>query len=134
MKSTTITVIMAASFLLTGCGKTSNTLAKRTNKEVGTSQVVGYATTAASTTSNIVLTVTEIWKGLDEASKLGITNGMQFSQANPGGRLPEGAILRFSVDTNLQTSTKDITWVRSGRVVYMYKNMTVEEFKAEIGL
>ncbi|MGZ4965169.1 MAG: hypothetical protein ACXWC8_21650, partial [Limisphaerales bacterium] len=96
-------------------------------------QVVAYATTAASTTTNIDLTVTEIWKGVEEASKLGVTNGMRFSQDNPGGRLPEGAILRFSVDTNLQTLTKDVTWVRSGRVVYMYKSIPVQEFKAEIG-
>ncbi|MGZ4974155.1 MAG: hypothetical protein ACXWDN_15445 [Limisphaerales bacterium] len=133
MKSTIITVIIAASLMLTGCGKTSNTSAERTNKEVATSQVVAYATTAASTTTNIDLTVTEIWKGVEEASKLGVTNGMRFSQDNPGGRLPEGAILRFSVDTNLQTLTKDVTWVRSGRVVYMYKSIPVQEFKAEIG-
>jgi hypothetical protein len=134
MNSTIITVIMAGSLLLAGCGKTSNSLAEETNKEVGTSQVVAYATTAASTTTSIDLTVTEIWKGSEDASKLGITNGMRFPLDNPRGHLPEGAILRFSVDTNLHTLTKDVTWVRSGRVDYMYKNISVQEFKAKIGL
>lgn len=134
MKSTIITVIMAASIVLTGCGKTSNTEAERTNKDVSTSQVVCYATTAAGTATNILLTVTEIWKGSEEASKLGITNGMQFSKDNPAGSLPEGAIFLLSVDTNRQTLTEQFTWVRSGRVVYEYKDMSVQEFKAKIGL
>jgi hypothetical protein len=134
MKSTIITLIMTTALWLTGCGKTSNTLAESTNKEVVTSDVAAYATTGASTTTNIDLRVTEIWKGFEEASKLGVTDGMRFSQDNPGGHLPEGAILRFSVDTNLHILTTDVTWVRSGRVDYMEKNISVQEFKAKIGL
>jgi len=130
MKNSIVMGIMAASLLLTGCGKMNDTPAVRTTKDVAKSQVVGYATVATKTTTNILLTVTEIWKGSEEASMLGITNGKQFPENDPAGRLPEGAIFLLSVDTNRQTSTEQIWWVRSGRV----ENMTVQEFKAKIGL
>ena len=132
MKSSIIMGIMAVSLLLTGCGKRNNTLAERTAKDVSTSQVVGYATVATSTTTNIFLTVTEIWKGSEQASRFGITNGMQFSKDwnHWDGSLPEGAVFLSSFDTNRQTGTEEIIWVRSGRV----ENMTVQEFKAKIGL
>jgi hypothetical protein len=131
-ESTFVMGIMAAALLLTGCGKTSNTLAERAAKDVGKSQVVGYATAATGTTTNILLTVTEIWKGSEEASRLGITNGMQFSKDDPAGRLPDGAVFSVSVDTNLQPTEQSYYWVRSGRVGI--GNMTVQEFRAKIGL
>jgi len=130
MKNIIIIGIMAATILLTGCGKVDTAMVERTKKEVATSQVIGYASTAASTTTNISLTVTEIWKTSEEATRLGITNGMQFSKDNPAGRLPEGAVFLFSFDTNRQTSSEEIIWVRSGRV----EHMTVQEYKAKIGL
>jgi hypothetical protein len=107
-------------------------MVERTKNEVATNQVVGYARTDRSTTTNIFLTVTEIWKGSEQASRFGITNGMQFSKdwSRWDGSLPEAAIILLSVDTNRQTSSEETIWVRSGRV----ENMTVQEFKAKIGL
>jgi hypothetical protein len=104
----------------------------RTKNEVATNQVVEYARTDRSTTTNIFLTVTEIWKGSEQASRFGITNGMQFSEDwnRWDGSLPEAAIILLSIDTNRQTSSESIIWVRSGQV----EHMTVQEFKAKIGL
>jgi hypothetical protein len=132
MKSTIVMGIVAASLLLTGCGKMSNTLTERTAAGVATNQVVGYARIDRITTTNIFLTVSEIWKGLEQASRLGITNGMDFPEAGDhiGGSPPEGAVFLLSVDTNRQTSSEEIIWVRSGQV----EHMTVQEFKAKIGL
>ncbi len=130
MKGTNLMGSMAALVLLTGCGKMRSPLAERTVKEVPTNQVVAYATTASSTTTNILLKVTEIWKGSEDTRRFGITNGVQFSKDNPAGRLPEGAILLFSFSTSGQMSSEEIIWVRSGRV----DRMTVQEFKAKIGL
>ena len=130
MKSTIIIGIMAASVFLTGCAKVDDELVARTKEGVVQSQVVGYATTGTSTTTNILLTVTEIWKGSEEASRLGITNGMQFSESNPAGRPPEGAIFVFKFNRQTLGEQKQITWVRSGRVL----NMSVQEFKTKIGL
>jgi hypothetical protein len=130
MKSAIFMGIMAASLLLTGCGKMSNTLTETTATGVATNQVVGYARYDRSTATNILLTVTEIWKGSEEASRLGITNGMRFPEDVPAGSLPEAAIFLLSVDTNRQTSSEEIIWVRSGQV----EHMTVQEFKAKIGL
>jgi hypothetical protein len=132
MKSTIVMGIMAVSLLLTGCGKMGNTLTKRTAAGVATNQVVGYARIDRITTTNIFLTVTEIWKGSEQASRLGITNGMDFPEGGDhlGGSPPEGAIFLLSVDTNRQTSSEEIIWVRSGQV----EHMTVQEFKAKIGL
>jgi hypothetical protein len=122
--------IMAASILLAGCSRMGDAMVARTKKEVPTSQVIGYASANAGNTTNIILKITEIWKGSEEASRLGVTNGMQFSKDNPAGRLPEGAIFLFSFDTNRQISSEEFIWVRSSRV----EHMTVQEFKAEIGL
>lgn len=136
MKSTIAMAIMAASLLLTGCGKVGNTPAERIAKEVGESQVIAYATTGRSTRTNILLTVTEIWKGSEEAAGLGLTNGMQFLEDNPGGSLPEAAIILSSADTNHQSLTglnpqwQSTWWVRAGRI----EPMTVQEFKAKFGL
>jgi hypothetical protein len=132
MKTIIIIGIMAASILLTGCAKVDTAMVERTKKEVATSQVIGYASTATSTTTNISLTVTEIWKTSEEATRLGVTNGMQFSKdySRWDGRLPEGAIFLFSFDTSRQTSSEEVIWVRSGRV----DRMTVQEFKTKIGL
>ena len=124
--------IMAASIFLTGCGKTGDDMVARTKKEVATTRVIGYASANAGKTNNILLTITEIWKGSEQASRFGITNGMQFSKDwnRWDGSLPEGAVFLSSFDTNHQTGTEEIIWVRSGRV----ENMTVQEFKAKIGL
>jgi len=132
MKTITILAIVVASGLLIGCNRTSPVMVARIKNEVASNQVVGYARTDRSTTTNIVLTITEIWKGSEEASRLGITNGMQFSENwnRWDGSLPEAAIFLRSVDTNHQTSFEESIWVRSGQV----EHMTVQEFKAKIGL
>jgi hypothetical protein len=44
--------------------------------------------------------------------------------------LPEGAVFLSSFDTNRQTGTEEIIWIRSGQI----EHMTVQEFKAKIGL
>src|SRR5665213_271475 len=130
MKNIIILAIVAASGLLIGCNKMGPVMVARTKNEVATNQVVGYASTDKSTTTNIFLMVTEIWKGSEEALRLDITNGMQFPEDIPAGSLPEAAIFLLSVDTNRQTSTEEIIWVRSGRV----EKLTVQEFKTKIGL
>ena len=132
MKNIVILAIVAASGLLIGCNRMGPVMVARTKNEVATNQVVGYARTDRSTTTNIFLTVTEIWKGSEQTSRFGITNGMQFSEDwnRWDGSLPEAAIFLLSVDTNRQTSYKEIIWVRSGQV----ERMTVQEFKSKIGL
>jgi hypothetical protein len=132
MKNIIILAIVAASGLLIGCNRMGPVMVARTKNEVATNQVVGYARTDRSTTTNIFLTVTEIWKGSEQASRFGITNGMQFSEDwnRWNGSVPEGAVFLSSFDTNRQTGTEEVIWVRSGRV----ENMTVQEFKAKIGL
>ena len=132
MENIVIMAIVAASVLLIGCNRMGPAMVATTKKEVATSQVVGYARTDRSTTTNIFLTVTEIWKGSEQASRFGITNGMQFSMdwSRWDGSLPEAAIILLSVDTNGHSSHEDIIYVRSGQV----EHMTVQEFKSEIGL
>jgi hypothetical protein len=132
MKHILITAGMAVLILLTGCSRMGNSLTERTAAGVATNQVVGYARIDKITTTNIFLTVTEIWKGSEQAARLGITNGMDYPEGGDhlGGSPPEGAIFLLSVDTNRQTSSEEVIWVRSGHV----DHMTVQEFKAKIGL
>lgn len=131
MKSRNIIALMAASTLLTGCHKMSTATLERLKQEAATEQVVGYASTGGSTTTNISLVVTEIWKGSEQASRLGITNGTHFLEGSPQfGTLPDGAVFLLSADTNAHTSNREVIWVRSGRV----EHITVQEFKAKIGL
>jgi hypothetical protein len=132
MKDIIILAVVAASSLLIGCNKMGPAMVERTKNEVATNQVVGYASADRSTPTNIFLTVTEIWKGSEQASRFGITNGMQFSEdwSRWDGSLPVGAVFLSSFDTTRQTGTEDIIWVRSGQI----EHMTVQEFKAKIGL
>jgi hypothetical protein len=132
MKSTFIIGVLAALLLLTGCGKMGDDLIERTAAGVATNQVVGYAHLDKITATNISFTVSEIWKGSEQASRFGITNRMDYPEGGDhlGGIPPEGAIFLLSVDTNRQTSSESIIWVRSGQV----EHMTVQEFRAKIGL
>jgi hypothetical protein len=134
MKNIIIIGIMAASILMTGCGNKAayNALyLEKTKKEVAQSQVVGYASANINKTTNILFTITEIWKGSEKASTLGMTNGMQFSDDNyqSAANLPDGEIIIFSRDARGTTEQTTI-YVWSGRV----EDMTVKEFKAKIGL
>ena len=128
-----IALVLLLIFLICGrhSGKGGNPFVASERKEVATNQVVGYASANAGNPTNIIFTITEIWKGSEEASRLGITNGMQFTEDGhvPAGRLPDGAIFLFSLNTNL-TAEEEMIYVRSGRV----ENMTVKEFKAKLGL
>jgi hypothetical protein len=128
-KRAVILAIVTASGLLIGCNRMGPTMVARTKNEAATNQVVGYARTDRSTTTNIFLTVTEIWKGSEQASRFGMTNGMQFSEdwSHWDGSLPEAAIFLLSVDTNRQISHEEVIWVRSGQV----EHMTVQEFKSK---
>jgi hypothetical protein len=132
MKNILISAGMAVLILLTGCNKMGPVMVARTKNEVATNQVVGYARIDKITTTNIFLTVTEIWKGSEQASRLGITNGIDYPEGGDhlGGSPPEGAIFLLSVDANRQTSSEEVIWVRSGQV----EHMSVQEFKAKIGL
>lgn len=99
MKNIVILAIFTASGLLMGCNRMGPAIVARTKNEAATNQVVGYARTDRSTTTNIFLTVTEIWKGTEQASRFGMTNGMQFSEnwSRWDGSLPEAAIFLLSV-------------------------------------
>jgi hypothetical protein len=103
-------------------------------KAAESSQVIAYASADTNRMPNIVLTVSEIWKGADHASALGITNGMQLSISGGGiaGGLPDGAIVFIpaAVSPSVALQKRQVTFVRSGRVL----DITVQEFKKGIGL
>lgn len=125
--------MMAVSVLLTGCGNHDDTLVARTKEEAARSQVVGYAIANTSQTTNILFTVTEIWKGSEVASTLGITNGEKYSDNyyQPDADPPDGEIFLLSLGTNVTSIREDgYIYVRAGLIGHM----SVQEFKARIGL
>ena len=101
---------------------------------VGQSQVIGYASADTNNTTNILFTITEIWKGSQEASTLGVTNGMQFPHRWPadGGTPPEGAVVMFPrvASSSMALAGRGFLFVRAGRVL----DMTIQEFKTKAGL
>ena len=139
MKKLIIIEIMAVSILLTGCGKkpaddADPTGAKRLfeemKKTVPISQVVAYAIADTSKSTNMIFTITEIWKGLKEGSAVGITNGMQIRLQNPSpSDLPDAAIVTYPLDAG-NTESRGMYFVRDGKVA----DMTVPEVKTKIGL
>ena len=132
MKYLIIPAIVAGSVLLLACRKEDTATVERAREGVAISQVIGYASTDRSTATNIFLKVTEIWKGSEQASQFGVTNGMTFSEDGyfAPADLPEGAVVLFSFNTTRQISSEQIIWVRSGRIA----RMTVQDFKTKIGL
>ena len=148
MKNTIITGIMAVTILLAGCGKKSgpssssssslatsqSSLDTDQRRVVDTSQVVAYAIADTNRAPDLILTITDIWKGAREAVVLGVTNGLQFSYAWPtnGGPLPQGMIVYYPQDSNPASALRHrgVLFVRSGRVV----GMTVQQYRSKFGL
>jgi major membrane immunogen (membrane-anchored lipoprotein) len=139
MKNIIIIGIMAASILLTGCGKKAADDAKppqriyllaQTKKDVAASRVVCYAIAKPSKTRNMVFTITEIWKGSEDGSALGITNGTQIESEYPStDNIPEAAIVLFPQGGS-PSGQRSMIWVRQGQV----SDLPVQEFKTKIGL
>jgi hypothetical protein len=169
MKNTTITVIMAATILIAGCGKkraatNDSTPSIRTNYSlkytysndiagmqmtVNQCQVIAYATADTNNATNIVFTVSDIWKGANEATALGITNGTQFSFLSPAssgfaisnGDLLDGGIvliptvfyekgIRQVLSPSEALQKRLILPVRAGQ----FDGMTIKEYKGKFGL
>ena len=126
---------MAVAILLTGCRKQAAyaKILAHTKADAATSQAVCYAIIDTSKSTNVVFTVTEIWKGSDDGSTLGITSGTRIYslfQAPPDSS--DRAILLFSQDATIQEPQRAMSaiWVRHGRVF----DLTIQEFKKKIGL
>jgi hypothetical protein len=152
MKNTIITGVMAATILLTGCGKKSGSsgnfaprfpedaknIELERQKLVDQSQVIVYATANTNNAPKILLTVTEIWRGSHEASTLGITNGMQFPyQWNATvWSLPDGAILFFprEIDSPSRALKLHSTMIVQAGRLGGPAGMTTQEFKTKYGL
>ncbi len=150
MKNTIVIGIMAFTISVVGCGKKSGTSHSSTSptrapidfvgdqqKRVTRSQVVAYAIADTNNAPNIVLTVSEIWKGAHEAPTLGITNGTQFSlqwSTNDGlvGPWPDAAIVIIPPATNSSVALKmrSLTFIRAGQI----DSMTLQEYKTKVGL
>jgi hypothetical protein len=164
MKNTTITVIMAATILIAGCGKKRATTNKsapsiRTNYSlkythsdeiadmqimVNQCQVIAYAMVDTNNAANIVFTVSDIWKGANEASTLGITNGTQFSTSSlalPNTELLDGGIvliptvfyekgIRQVLSPAEAVQKRLILPVRAGQ----FDGMSIKEYKGKFGL
>jgi hypothetical protein len=143
MKNPVVIVVMAVSILMAGCGKKSG--ASKTasfdfighaRKAVAQSQVVAYCTADTNNAPNIVLTVSEIWKGAHDASTLGITNGTQFpllwGKEGQVGPCPNAAILIVSPTASRETALEEpnLMFIQHGRV----GTNTLQEFKTEVGL
>jgi hypothetical protein len=141
------------SVLLTGCGKKSvadkevppyhgQTITKSADdyfialdqKVADSSQVIAYASADTNQMPNIVLTVSEIWKGAHDAATLGVTNGTQFSLSGSSlrGPLPDGAIMFIpqADSPSVALQHRQTTFVRSGRIL----DMTIKEYKTRLGI
>jgi hypothetical protein len=159
MKNTTLIGIVAASILVAGCGKKTSApvssvppatptppatpnmptmdFVSHEREAVAQSQVVAYCTADTNNAPDIVLTVSEIWKGVGAASTLRITNGTQFSLQwqslrEPRGPLPDAAIVIIPpADSQAKAiQSREVAFVRAGRVAHM----TIQEYKTKLGL
>ena len=153
MNNPIVVGIMVFSVLLAGCGKKSvadkeappyhgQTFTKSADddfiaseqKVADSSQVIAYASADTNQMPNIVLTVSEIWKGAHDAATLGVTNGTQFSLSGSSlrGPLPDGAIVLIpqADSPSIALQKRHVTIVRSGRIL----DMTVKEYKTRLGL
>jgi hypothetical protein len=133
MKNIIIIGIMAACILVAGCGKKAADDAElvQIKEYVATNRVVvGYAIADPSKSTNMIFTITEIWKGSKEGSAVGITNGTQIRYQYPSpstADLPDAAIVILDAGS---AESRSMTFVRQGKVL----DMTVQEFKTKIGL
>jgi len=112
--------VIASTFILAGCGKKkvvpsrsaklqeeAHQVKLAEQKSVADSQVIAYARADTNNAPDILLSISEIWKGAREASDLGITNGSQLPFRWPAdlGALPDGAIIfipRSATRSNLE--------------------------------
>jgi hypothetical protein len=153
MKNIIVVGIMVSSIMLAGCGKKSvadrevppyhgptitkaadDDIMAKEQKVADSSQVIAYARADTNQMPNIVLTISEIWKGVHNASTLGVTNGTQFSINGGGirGGLPDGAIVLIpqADSPSVALQHPQFTFVRSGRIL----DMTIKEYKTRLGL
>ena len=113
---------------------TAEDFIKGEQKRVAQFQVVAYATVNTNKVPNIVLTVSEIWKGDQEATALGITNGTQFPtrwHAN-ADFLPDCAIIYIprTVDPTQPFMGGGALFPKNGGV---YTGVTIQNYKAGLG-
>ncbi|MGO8765714.1 MAG: hypothetical protein ACLQSR_11360 [Limisphaerales bacterium] len=142
MKNIIFIGIMAASTMLMGCDKKAahknpqqaqndGILAGMKQAASTSSAVVAYAVADASKSTNMVFTITEIWKGSEEGAAVGITNGMEIPYQYPSASiayLPDAAIVTFTRGSG--PIGRGMYFVRQGEV----GGMTVQKFKSKIGL
>ena|ERR1035437_2299304 len=134
MKHSIIAGIVAAFILLAGCSKSEPHTPTPVKNLVAQSQIIAYTSADTNNAPHLGLIVMEILKGQQEASALGITNGMQFPYEYPKGvrHLPDGAFVFIKPEEISATGVKfsAMYWVKDGRV----KDMTVQQFKTSCGL
>jgi hypothetical protein len=144
MKNTTFIAVVAAIFVVADCGRKAGLPGTSASQETAStdispkhiatqSPIIVYASADTNSLPIIHLIVTEVWKGLDESSAAGITNGAEYSFQWPtnGGSLPEGAVLFFRRES---PSSKAFElgakfMVRAGRIA---GNGTTQEFKSTL--
>ena len=141
MKNTFIIGLMAVSVLLAGCGKKnaksggSASWVADQAQLISKSQVIAYASADTNSSTNLVLTITDIWKGSHEAVTMGMTNSMPFPFQWPtnAGPFPDGMVLYYyPKDSGLPSAVQPdgVSFIKSGRVF----GMTVQEYKTRFGL
>jgi hypothetical protein len=161
MKNIAIIAVAAVTLLTDGCGKKPTAASNphsphpsvKTNysllyhvdpmldmsNRIDRSRVVAYASVGTNNLPDMVLTISEVWKGASDASLLGITNGtrlpLRWSAADMAdGHFPEHAIVMFprsdSPSTSHQMSV--ILYIYEGRTRAF--NMTIQEYRAKFGL
>jgi hypothetical protein len=153
MKNLIVIGIMVVLIPVAGCGKKSvadkevppyhgqtftqasdDDFIAQEQKVADNSQVIAYASAGTNQMPNIVLTVSEIWKGAQDASILGVTNGTQFSLDGNSlrGPLPDGAIVLIpqADSPSVALEHRRVTFVRSGRIL----DMTIKKYKTRLGL
>jgi hypothetical protein len=153
MRNLTIAGILAVSIFVPGCGKKSaaqkeappyggptltqgavDDFIAHEQKGADNSQVIAYASADTNQMPNIVLTVSEIWKGAHVAATLGVTNGTQFSLSGKSlrGPLPDGAVVLIPLadSPSIALQKRSVTFVRSGRIL----DMTIKEYRTRLGL
>jgi hypothetical protein len=161
MKHIAIIAVVGFTILISGCGKkpiiaksprslnspdgTNNSLVYRVDpasdmsSRIGWSRVVAYATIDTNNLPDMVLTISEVWKGASDASLLGITNGthlpLQWSAPlMVDGQFPDHAVVLFPRSDNPSTPHQMST------ILYFYEGrtptfkMTVQEYRANFGL
>jgi hypothetical protein len=149
-------IVMLASVLLVGCGKKSSTTGNSAlmpppgqspEELVAQCPVIIYTSADTNNMPNLGLIVREIWKGKDEASVLGITNGMSFPCQWPTnyGPVPDGAVIlipsgvspstQFTVPNPDKYSTQP-TWMKMVVLSHdgKFKDMSPHDYKTKLGL